>query len=90
VAITLLAFVIIFFYFGTINAETLLFSMLTGFLTAIGLHYYSAKETYFYFRNGGYRIGKIIIGAFAIDLLIYFVLIILFNLVTHAVAYFKG
>jgi hypothetical protein len=89
-AFTFFILVISFFFFGTINAGTLLFAMLVGYLTATSIHHFSAKETYFYFRNAGYRIGKIIIGGFAIDMVIYFVLIFLFNLITYAVAYLKS
>jgi hypothetical protein len=53
---------------GTINSGVLLFGKATGFFCAVGLNYYSAKESYFYFRNAGYSMRQIIKYAFIIDL----------------------
>ncbi|RZA00207.1 MAG: hypothetical protein EOP47_14640 [Sphingobacteriaceae bacterium] len=50
---------------------------LVGFAAAAALHYFSSKQTYFYFRNAGYHIGRVIISAFVLDISIYFILMTL-------------
>ncbi|MEN0055521.1 MAG: hypothetical protein AAGC65_17725 [Mucilaginibacter sp.] len=76
--------------FGAINAGTFLFSKIIGLISAVILHYFSAKENYFYFRNAGYAMWRIFVNAFVIDLSICILLITLSQLILHAATYFKG
>ena len=77
----MLAIVIFVFYLGRVNPGTLYVGKLAGFIAAAAIQYYSAKETYFYFRNAGYRMGQIIIAAFMADITIYWLLVILYSLI---------
>lgn len=81
---------VIFIYGAGVGAGTLFFAKLTGFLCAAGLHYYYSGDSYFYFRNAGYRARKILITAFAADIFIYLTLATLFILITHAAAHIKS
>lgn len=95
IAFTILAMSLIVFNSATtkavtINAETFLFAKVTGFICAASLHYFSAKENYFYFRNAGYGMRRVIINAFAIDLSICILLITLSKIILHAATYIKG
>jgi archaellum biogenesis protein FlaJ (TadC family) len=80
--------VVFLFGFDThhIDAVIFLFAKLIGFASAAGLYYYMAKESYFYFRNAGYPIWRIIVNAFVIDLLLCILIISFFLLIPHATA----
>jgi len=59
-------------------------------MCAVVLHYFSAKENYFYFRNAGYGMRRMFISAFAIDLSICILLISLSKIILHAALYLKS
>jgi hypothetical protein len=95
IAFTILALSLIVFNSATskavtINAGTFLFAKVTGFICAASLHYFSAKENYFYFRNAGYGMRRVFINAFAIDLSICILLITLSKIILNAAPYIKG
>ncbi|MBB6112359.1 hypothetical protein SAMN05421821_118111 [Mucilaginibacter lappiensis] len=94
IAFTVLALFLLIFNAGSINAGTvvvlLISAKIIGFISALALHYFSAKENYFYFRNAGYGIKRMFISTFAIDLSICVLLIILSKIILHAATYFKG
>jgi hypothetical protein len=75
---------------GELNAEVFISAKTTGFIAAIGLHYYVSKQTYFYFRNAGYKMLTIFIGAFAFDIVICILIIVLPSPLQHAAAYLKN
>jgi len=60
-----------------------LFAKITGVLCAGSLHYYSANETYFYYRNAGFSMRRICLITFAFDLLICLALISLSTLIAR-------
>ena len=94
IAFTVLALFLLIFNAGTINPRTavllLIPAKIIGFMCALALHYFSAKENYFYFRNAGYGMRRMFISAFAIDLSICVLLITLSKIVLHAALDFKG
>jgi len=90
IAFTLLAIFILVLETGRLDSGVFLFAKIMGFLSAIGLHYYSSKQSYFYFRNAGYRVITIFIGAFAVDTLIYILIAVLPSTIQHAAAYLKN
>ena len=57
-----------------VNMGFFLPAKLIGFTSAVAWQYFLSKQTYFYFRNAGYRVRRIIIGAFILDISIYFIL----------------
>src|SRR5882724_11179042 len=63
IAFTVLALFLLIFNAGTINPETAVLLLVPakfiGFICALALHYFSAKENYFYFRNAGYGMRRI-------------------------------
>jgi len=63
---------------GSLNAGNLLFAKLMGFAGAAGLQYYSSKNTYFYFRNAGYRVRQVIASALLVDVLLIILLITIY------------
>jgi hypothetical protein len=89
IAFSLLA-AVIFIYAGFGDVVGLFFAKVTGFLCAAGLHYYYSSDSYFYFRNAGYRARKMLVIAFAADILIYISLATLFTLTIHASTHAKG
>jgi hypothetical protein len=90
IAFTLLTAGIFYLIADGFNAGIFLIAKIIGFIAAIGLHYYSSKQSYFYFRNAGYRIITLFIGAFTFDMLIYLLIVFLPSPLQHAAAYFKN
>ncbi|MEZ2334920.1 hypothetical protein AB6735_04765 [Mucilaginibacter sp. RCC_168] len=94
IAFTVLALFLLIFNAGTINpgATVLLLipAKIIGFMCALALHYFSAKENYFYFRNAGYGMKRMFISAFVIDLSVCVLLIILFKIILYAALHLKG
>lgn len=94
IAFTVLALFLLIFNAGTINpgAAVLLLipAKIIGFMCAVALHNFSSKENYFYFRNAGYGMRRMFISAFAIDISVCILLIILSKIILHAALYFKG
>jgi len=90
IACTLLAIAVVWYGFGHIDAFIIFIAKILGFAGAVALHQYSAKETYYYFRNAGYRMRRMIGATFIADLLVYITICFLVNLITYAVGYFKG
>jgi hypothetical protein len=66
---------------GALTIGNLFYAKLIGFGGAAGLQYYSAKETYFYFRNAGYRIRQVIASAFAIDFILFAIIITIYLII---------
>jgi len=64
-----------------INAASFLIAKLMGFACAIGLHYFNSQNEYFYFRNTGYGMRRIILSALVTDGLIYLILATLSTLI---------
>jgi len=90
IACTLLSIAVFWYGFGHIDAGIFFLAKIFGFPGAVLLHQYSAKETYFYFRNAGFRMRRVIGIAFIIDLLAYLTIFLLFSLISYAAGHFKG
>jgi len=90
IACSLLAVAVVLVGLGHINAGNLFLAKLLGFAGAVMLHQYTAKETYYYFRNAGCRMRRIIALAFMVDFLLLIIFFLLIALTTHAATYFKG
>jgi len=90
IACSLLGIALVWYGFGRIDGGILFIAKILGFAGAVMLHRYNAKETYYYFRNAGYRMRRLIGAAFIVDILVYFSIFLLINLANHAAEYFKG
>ncbi|MBB3056015.1 hypothetical protein [Mucilaginibacter gotjawali] len=90
IACTLLAIAVVWYGFGHIDAFILFIAKIFGFAGAVMLHQYSAKETYYYFRNAGYRMRSVVLMALLADALLYSLSVFLFNLITYAAGHFKS
>lgn len=77
--------VIFYFYLGYLNAALFLFIKTFAFAMAVLIHCYSESACYFYFRNAGYRIAKVLAAAFALDYCFTVTLISLISIIQHAV-----
>ncbi|AMR33304.1 hypothetical protein A0256_18700 [Mucilaginibacter sp. PAMC 26640] len=82
---------ILFVLFG-VGAGTggWLFCKIFAVLGAIGLHYYSSPQTFFYYRNAGLSIRRLYGYTLLIDLGIFIIIALPLNLIAHAAAHFKG
>jgi hypothetical protein len=87
VAFTILWIAFALYGFGELNAVVLFWAKISGFASAAALNYYMAKQSYFYFRNAGYRMRRMIITAFLADALSFIVIFLLFTVITHAAAH---
>lgn len=94
IAFTVLTLFILVFNMGIFDPRIIIILLLPakviGFVSAVALHYYSAKENYFYFRNAGYSMKHMFMSTFAIDLSICVLLIILSKIILHAVFHIKS
>jgi hypothetical protein len=90
IACTLLGSLLIRYGFGFVNGGNLFIAKILGFAGAVALHQHTAKETYYYFRNAGYRMRYVILLAFMADVLLYTLSFFLINLITHAAEYFES
>ena len=86
----MLAIAVVWYGFGHVDAFILFIAKILGFTGAVLLHRYAAKETYYYFRNAGYRMRSVILTAFFAEALLYILSVSLFNLITHAAEHFKS
>ncbi|MDB5117344.1 MAG: hypothetical protein JWQ79_2836 [Mucilaginibacter sp.] len=77
IAFSLIAVVFFFFAAMPINAHNFFVAKIIGVVCAMGLHNFSSKESYFYFRNAGYSMRKILVNALILDTLIYLALVTL-------------
>jgi len=75
-AFTVLATFLAVGILGVLNAGTLFTAKAIGYLSAIGLHYYSSSKSYFYFMNAGYHMRKIFISAGIIDFAVYMLILL--------------
>ncbi|WP_374949116.1 hypothetical protein [Mucilaginibacter sp.] len=89
VSFTLCFFVLSGFGMG-FNAVSLFYCKVFGFCGAALLHYYSASNTYFYYRNAGMQVRRLFLYALLMDVLASLLLIIPLNLILHAAASIKG
>lgn len=89
-AFTILWIGIAVYGFNELNAVVLFWAKISGFVSAAFLNYYSAKQSYFYFRNAGYRMRSIIITAFFADVLSLLIVSLLFTFITYAAAHLKS
>jgi len=64
-----------------IATGSFLFAKVVGFLSAVALHNYSHKQSYFYFRNAGYHMRQVIATTFAVDVLVYLIITLLGSLI---------
>ena len=87
-AFTILWIGIALYGFGELNAVVLFWAKISGFASAAALNYYMAKQSYFYFRNAGYRMRRVIITAFLADALSFIFIFLFITLITHAAAHF--
>jgi hypothetical protein len=90
VAFTIVWIAFALYGFGELNAAALLWAKICGFLSAAALNYYMAKQSYFYFRNAGYRMRRVIVSAFFADLLSFILVYLLIILITHAASHLIG
>jgi len=78
------------FGFGELNAVVLFWAKISGFISASVLQGYSAKESYFYFRNAGYRMRRIVLQAFLMDIISFVFAYLLISLIIYVIAHFKS
>ena len=90
VAFTIVWVAFALYGFGELNAVTLFWAKISGFVSAAFIHYYSAKESYFYFRNAGYRMRRVIITAFLADALSLIAIFLVITQINHAAAHLKS
>jgi membrane-associated HD superfamily phosphohydrolase len=90
VAFTILALLLLVFNAATVNTPIFLFAKIIGFISAVSLHHFSVKENYFYFRNTGFGMKRMIINAFIIDTALCVLLIILSKIIFYAATCIKG
>ena len=57
-----------------VNYPLSLFIKLCGYAFIIGYQYFTANQTYFYFRNAGYRIRRLYIYSIIADLIFFSIL----------------
>lgn len=88
-AFTILWIAFALYGFGELNVVVLFWAKVSGFVSAAFIHYYSAKESYFYFRNAGYRMRRVIITAFLADALSLIAIFLLFTFIANAAAHLK-
>ena len=53
------------------NNFSILLAKIVGISSAIALNNYQYKQSYFYYRNAGYHMRRVIITAFVMDILTY-------------------
>ena len=82
ITFTILCVVLTSFSAG-INLVTLFFCKFIGFASAVGLHYYSAFKTYFYYRNAGVSIRRLHLYAWVIDFGIFLLITFFLTLCRH-------
>ena len=76
--------------FGELNPAILFWAKISGFISAAVLQGYSAKESYFYFRNAGYRMRCILLQAFSADVISFIFAYLLISLIIYAIAHLKS
>jgi len=69
--------ILFMFQVHTLNFKSVLVSKVLGFLGAVLLYGYTSGKTYFYFRNAGISINRLIINAFVIDATIFTIVTLL-------------
>jgi hypothetical protein len=77
------------FFIGTYGARVtgfMFFWKLIGYVSTIFLQSYTAKNVYMYYRNAGYSIKRMYVYAFAIDMAIFIIMLILLFTASHLVA----
>ena len=89
-AFTIVWLAFAFYGFGEMNAVTLFWSKVMGLVSAVALNYYSAKQSYFYFRNAGYRMRRVIITTFLAELLTFIIVFLLVTAITYATRHVKS
>ncbi len=62
----------------------LLFSKFIGLVCAIAYYHYMYHNSYYYFRNSGLNIRRLLIYSFVIDLVVTIILITIKTLVSYA------
>jgi hypothetical protein len=90
VACSLLALAIGWYNAGYIGGGNFFIAKILGFAGAVVLHQYTAKNTYYYFRNAGCRMRWVITTSFIVDVFLFIVVVLFINLVTHAAAHTKS
>ena len=88
-AFTILWIAFALYGFGELNAVVFFWAKVSGFVSAAFIHYYSAKESYFYFRNAGYRMRRVIITTFLAESLSFIIIFLLITITTNAAQHLK-
>ncbi len=86
VLFTVVWLVFAWYGFGKLNIVVWFWAAVCGFWSAVLLHYYTASNTYFYFRNAGVRMRRVILLTFLVDLLIF----LIFTAIYYAIERIKG
>jgi len=89
IAFSILGLFLIWFNTG-LSPVYLFYGKLVGYLSAVGLYHYSSAKSYFYFRNAGLSIRRLSFYSLGLDIIISFLLTLLFTLFTHATTPVKG
>ena len=77
------------FFIGTYGARVtgfMFFWKFIGYTSTIFLQSYTAKNVYMYYRNAGYSIKRMYIYAFAIDMAIFIIMLIVLFTALHLFA----
>jgi hypothetical protein len=90
IAFTIVWIAFALYGFGELNTVVLFWAKVSGFVSAAFIQHYSAKESYFYFRNAGYRMRRVIMLAFLADALGFIIIFLLFTFIIHAATHFIG
>lgn len=89
IAFTIVWLAFALYGFGEMNMVVVFWAKVSGFVSAAFLNYYSAKESYFYFRNAGYRMRRVIITTFLGELLSFIIIFLFITIATDAAQHFK-
>jgi hypothetical protein len=81
-------------FYGPRVTGFMLFWKFLGYVSTIFLQSYTAKNVYMYYRNAGYSIKRMYIYAFAVDMAIFIIMLILLFTALHLLSphhvYTKG
>lgn len=69
---------------------SLFYCKIFGFSSAALLHYYSAADTYFYYRNAGMSIRRLFIYSCLADVVLSLFIIIPLTFISHVAPHVKG
>jgi len=90
IAFTIVWIAFALYGFGELNLSVLFWAKISGLISAAVLQGYSAKESYFYFRNAGYRMRRIILLTLLMDVGIFIFIYLVVTFTTYAIAHVKS